>query len=155
MKYDYLKYWRVVREWFRFKHGLTVAEFDLLLFLYSEEYFTSTDFCRYEDIYTWDDQRFHKMKRDGWITQYRKATPGVPAVYNVSTKTKKMVGMVYKTLMMEAEIPEHRRRNKMFNKKVPFSHKMMREAIMRMNKEVRELRLRRAQESRDNSENQA
>lgn len=155
MKYDYLKYWRVVSQWFRYKYELTPAEFDLLLFLYSEDFFTSTDFCRYEDIFTWDDQRFAKMKKNNWITQYRKASPGVPAVYKVSEKTKRMVGRLYRTLAMEKEIPETDRRNGMFKKKVPFSHKMMREAIIRMNKEIRELRQHRAQESHDSSESQA
>jgi hypothetical protein len=37
---DYLKYWRVIRYYIKNKYGLTQADLDILLFLYSEQYFT-------------------------------------------------------------------------------------------------------------------
>ena len=36
---DYLKYWRVIRQFTKIKYGLTQSDLDMLFFLYSEKYF--------------------------------------------------------------------------------------------------------------------
>ena len=41
---DYLKYWRVVRYFIKAKYGLSQADLDILLFLYSEKYFSKDKF---------------------------------------------------------------------------------------------------------------
>ena len=38
-KNDYLKYWRVIRYFVKAKYGLSTADLEVLLFLYSEKYF--------------------------------------------------------------------------------------------------------------------
>ena len=44
---DYLKYWRVIRQYIKVKHGLCQADLDMILFLYSEKYF---DRDKFEDF---------------------------------------------------------------------------------------------------------
>ena len=49
MKYshDYLKYWRVIRYWVKAKYGIGTPDIDMILFLYSEDYFNKTKFIDY------------------------------------------------------------------------------------------------------------
>jgi len=42
--HDCLKYWRVIRYFIKAKYGLTTADLDMLLFLYSEEIFSKKKF---------------------------------------------------------------------------------------------------------------
>ena len=44
---DYLKYWRVIRQFVKIKYELTQADLDVLLFLYSEKYFDKNKFEEY------------------------------------------------------------------------------------------------------------
>ena len=66
-KYDYLKFWRVVRYWAKQKYGITTADLDMLLFLHSEGLFTRVQCENYGSLMSWDKQRFEKLLRDGWI----------------------------------------------------------------------------------------
>ena len=40
MQTDYLKYWRVIRYYVKAKYSISTGELDMLLFLYSEDYFS-------------------------------------------------------------------------------------------------------------------
>ena len=50
MKSDYLKYWRVVRQFIKVKHNLTQADLDILLFLKSEQYFSKDKFKEFDEL---------------------------------------------------------------------------------------------------------
>jgi len=69
---DYLKYWRVVRYFIKAKYGLTQADLDILLFLYSEKYFSKDKFDEFDELISWDEDRFDKLLRDGWLNVFRK-----------------------------------------------------------------------------------
>ena len=72
MQFDYLKYWRVVRYYIKSKHGLTQADLDVLLFLYSEKYFDKDKFQEFNELLSWDVKRFDKLLKDKWIEVFRK-----------------------------------------------------------------------------------
>ena len=59
---DYLKYWRVVRYFIKAKYGLSQADLDVLLFLYSEKYFSKDKFSDFNELISWDKMRFEKLK---------------------------------------------------------------------------------------------
>ena len=44
MQTDYLKYWRVIRYYVKAKYNISTGELDMLLFLYSEDYFSKDKF---------------------------------------------------------------------------------------------------------------
>ena len=69
--HDYLKYWRTIRYWIKAKYGLTTPDIEMMLFLYSEQMFTKTKFKRFEQIMSWDVNRFDRLLRDGWIHVWR------------------------------------------------------------------------------------
>ena len=69
---DYLKYWRVIRRWVKSNYGLGTVELEMLLFLYSESYFTKDTFDEYNQLMSWNKKRFSDLLRDGWIHVFRK-----------------------------------------------------------------------------------
>ena len=68
---DYLKYWKVIRQFTKIKYEVSQADLDMLMFLYSEKYFDKYKFEEYEKIFSWDRLRFDSLKRRGWIELFR------------------------------------------------------------------------------------
>jgi hypothetical protein len=136
---DYLKYWRVIRYFVKAKYGINTADLDILLFLYSESYFSKDKFNEFNELLSWDVLRFERLKREGWITVFRKKTFTKKALYEISYKGKRMVGNVYDKLNGDL-IPENRTVNPMFLKNVPYQHKVYRNYIKEMNAFIRQQR---------------
>ena len=133
---DYLKYWRVVRYWVKAKYGLTTPDLEMLLFLYSEQIFTKDKFSDFKEIMSWDKNRFERLRQEGWIIVWKKREGKNKALYEVSHKGKKVVGMVYKKLNGE-EISE---RNPLFLKSANYMSKVYRNMIIEMNKSIKRQR---------------
>jgi hypothetical protein len=143
--YDYLKYFRIVRYWAKRTHGVGLADIEMLFFLYSERLFKRTDFNDYEEIFSWDVSRFEKLLRDGWISVWRKAKGSESALYEVSYKGKRLMVSIYKKLSGEEKISESPQRNPIFKKDSPYTDKVYRRVIKKMNKTTEQQR-RHAQE---------
>jgi len=136
---DYLKYWRVIRYFIKAKYKITTGELDVLLFLYSEKYFSKDKFNEFDELISWDVNRFNKLLRDGWIVVFRKRQGKKKALYEVSYKGRRMLGSMYKKLSGE-EIPESPSVNPMFLKNVSYTDKVYRNMIIEMNKFIRQQR---------------
>ena len=113
---DYLKFWRVIRYFYKIKYGLNQADLDMLLFLYSESYFSKDKFIEFDELLSWDEHRFDRLLRDGWIQVFRKRMGARKALYDISYKGTRMVTEIYKKLNGE-EIPVSSSHNPMFKKK--------------------------------------
>ena len=142
--YNYLKYWKVIRYFVKSKYGITSADLDMLLFLYSEKYFGKKQFNDFNELLSWDELRFNRLLRDGWISVFRKRQGNKKTLYHLSHKGKRMITSVYKKLNGE-EIPMSESANPMFAKNVSYSDKVYRNMITRMNKYIREQRQRHSQ----------
>lgn len=136
--HDYLKYFRVVRYWAKRTHEVGLADLEMLMFLYSERLFTRTKFNEYEEIMSWDRERFESLRRRDFISVWRKAKGSESALYEVSYKGKRLVLSVYKKLAGEEVISESPGRNPIFKKDSPYTDKVYRRAIKIMNKNTRE-----------------
>ena len=136
---DYLKYWRVIRYFILKKYKLTTGELDVLLFLYSEKYFSKDKFNEFDELISWDVNRFDRLLRDGWVAVFRKRQGKKKALYEVSYKGRRMLGSMYKKLSGE-EIPESPSVNPMFLKNVSYTDKVYRNMIIEMNKFIRQQR---------------
>ncbi len=136
---DYLKYWRVIRYFIKAKYKINTGELDVLLFLYSEKYFSKDKFNEFDELISWDVNRFNKLLRDGWIVVFRKRQGKKKALYEVSYKGRRMLGSMYKKLSGE-EIPESPSVNPMFLKNVSYTDKVYRNMIIEMNKFIRQQR---------------
>jgi len=136
---DYLKYWRVIRQFVKIKYGLNQADLDMLLFLYSEKYFDRGKFEEFDSLLGWDKQRFEKLRQADWIVVFRKRMGARKAIYQLSIKSNRMIQSIYRKLSGE-EIPVSSANNKMFAKNVSYSDKVYRNMIIEMNKVIKQQR---------------
>ena len=137
--YDFLKNWAIIRKWAIITYGLkSTADLEILMFLYSEKLFTRTQFAEHSNFLSWDKDRFNRLLREDWIYIWRHRNHQETHLYEVSYKGKKMINSIYKKLLGLEPIPESVRRNKIFLKTAPFSHKTLAIAIKNHNKELKE-----------------
>ena len=114
---DCLKYWRVIRYFVKQKYGLTTADLDMLLFLYSEDIFSKEKFEEFDNLLSWDEDRFDRLLRDGWIEVFRRRRKKFKTLYGLTFKTQRVINSIYKKLSGE-EIPTDVSNNPMFAKNV-------------------------------------
>lgn len=139
-KEDYLKYWRVVRQFIKKKYNISQSEMDILLFLYSEKYFTKDSFDEFNQLISWDKSRWFRLVRDGWVINMtpNKGTPTrQKATYTVSTKTKAMIRYLYKLLDGE-QFSMHRTKNPMFKGTASYTDKVYRNYIRKINLDLKQ-----------------
>jgi DNA-binding MarR family transcriptional regulator len=136
---NYLKYWRVIREFVKVRYNLTQADLDMLLFLYSEKYFGQDKFKEYDLLLQWSTDRFHRLRKDGWIEKFRNQVAGRKALYRLTIKSTRMIQSVYRKLNGE-EIPVSPSSNKIFRKNVPYTHKIYKDMIIEMNNTIKQQR---------------
>ena len=135
--YDYLKYWKVVKQWARAKYNLSTADIEMMLFLYSEGLFTRSQFEEFDEIMSWNKNRFHQMVKDKWIIKWRERKGKQSTLYELGFSGKRLCTSIYKKLNKEETISEDRRRNPMFNPNTEYSNKVYRKMIKKMNDEVK------------------
>lgn len=135
--HNYLKFWRVIRYWIKAKHNIGTPEIDMILFLYSEEYFNKTKFKEFEELMSWDVKRFDTMLRDGWIHVWRKGHGKHTTLYELSYKGKRVANSIYKKLNGE-EIGESPNINPLFRKDATYMDKVYRNSIKEMNKFIKQ-----------------
>lgn len=136
-KNDYLKYWKVVRQWARSYYKLSIAEIEMLLFLYSEGPFTRGQFEEYNEIMSWDKKRFHNLLGNGWIIKWRERKGREATLYGLSFSGKRVCASIYKKLNKEEMVSEHRRKNPIFSSSAKYSEKVYRKLIKKMNREMK------------------
>ena len=136
MKSDYLKYWRVIRQWVKIRYQLSQGDLDMLLFLYTEDYFGKERYLEFVQLISWDQHRFNRLRSEGWIEIFRENNKGKKGIYTLSFKAKKMISSIYSKLDGD-EVPMNATNNPMFKKKVKFSDKVYRNMIKSMNAETK------------------
>jgi len=139
MNEDYLKYWRVIRYFIKAKYNLTTADLDMLLFLKSEPKFSKDKFDEFNELLSWDKNRFEKLKQEGWIEVFRVGNKAGQrrALYQLSYKAQRMLTSLYKKLSGE-EIPTSQSSNPMFAKNVSYTDKVYRNFILDLNAYIRD-----------------
>lgn len=136
---DYLKYYRVIRYFFCKKYKITYPDLELLFFLYSEKYFSRQDFDDYNELFSWDEHKFYRLKNAGWIEVFRQKKDYKRVIYKVSYKGIRMIDSFYKKLGGE-EIPESPSANPLFLRNVSYTDKVYRNMIKDMNKFIKQQR---------------
>ena len=136
---DYLKYWKVVRHYIKSKYDLTTADLDMLMFLKSEKYFSKDDFDEFNELLSWDKNRFESLRERGWIEVFRKRHGKKKAIYQLSYKAARVISSVYKKLEGE-EISESKSNNPLFLKNIGYMDTVFRNYIKKLNKAIRQQR---------------
>jgi hypothetical protein len=138
-KYDYMKYYRVIRYFVKAKYNISQPDLDILFFLYSEGYFTIDRFLEFDRLVNWDNKRFKRLRSEGWIENFRKPGGGQKGLYEISHKGKRLIDSIYKKLEGE-ELPSTAEHNPLYRKRVKSTDKIYKNFIERMNKELREMK---------------
>ena len=75
-KRDYLKYFRLARYYVRSKYKLKLGDLEMLLYLYSEGYFSKQVFHEYKQIMSWEKNKLERFIEEGWISVFREKVKG-------------------------------------------------------------------------------
>lgn len=136
--HDYMKYWRVIRYWVKAKYKIGTPDIDMLLFLYSEDIFNKTKFNEFDELMSWNVNRFDQLLKNGWIHVWRKKRGKETTLYELTYKAKRLVNLIYRKLNGE-EIGEDHRTNPLFRNDASFMDKVYRQSIIKLNEERKEL----------------
>jgi hypothetical protein len=128
-KSDYLKYWRVIRQYIKVKYNLTQADLEMLLFLNTEPYFTKDKFKEFDSVMSWERKRFDRLNQEGWIEGVKTFRVGRRMKYNLSYRASRLVAEVYNYLEGR-ELPVSEGTNPMFKRNVRYTDKVYRNFIM-------------------------
>ena len=101
------KYYRLVRKWACKTYDLKDAHLELLLYLDCKMFFTRNDFIQGVYTYSWDKNRWERLRKEGWIDVFkeRNRTTSKYAVYKVSMKGKQLITRIYRILLGEEDMP--------------------------------------------------
>ena len=119
-----LKYYRLVRKWACKTNELKDADLELLIYLNCKDRFTRNDFIDGVYTYSWDKNRWERLRRDGWIEtwRHRNRTTIKYSIYKTSFKCNLLISRIYKILLGEEDIPTSERniffKNKSYTDKV-------------------------------------
>jgi len=101
------KYYRLVRKWACKTYDLKDADLELLIYLDCKMFFTRNDFIQGVYTYSWDKNRWERLRKEGWIDVFkeRNRTTSKYTAYKVSMKGKKLITRIYKILLGEEDMP--------------------------------------------------
>ena len=127
-----LKHYRIIRKWACKTNKLTDADLELLIYLDAVDMFTKDDFKKGTYSFSWDNRRWNRLLKQGWITVWRKRnrTTQKYHIYKVSTKCKQLISRMYRIMIGEEDMP-----TKVFDNNSRYSFTVMRTAINNVNKD--------------------
>ena len=138
-KYNFLKYWRIVKYSVKRKYNLSEPDLEMLLYLYDEGRFDMDAFKEYSNIMHWDRNRFWKLKQKGFINIWREKNEvsNRKAIYELSITSSRICNLVYKRLLQEEKISEDPRINPVM-KGSSYTDRVYRIAIKKMNQKIKD-----------------
>ena len=130
------KYYRLVRKWACKTYDLNDADLELLIYLDCKGRFTRNDFINGTYTYSWDKNRWERLRRDGWIEpwRHRNRTTIKYTIYKTSFKCSQLISRIYRILLSQEDLPTSER-NKFFNNK-SYTDKVYNKAIDDMIKDI-------------------
>ena len=131
-----LKHYRIIRKWACKNYELNDADLELLIYFDCMDLFTREDFKIGTYSYSWDNRRWNRLLKEGWITVWRKhnRTTQKYNIYKVSFKCKQLISRMYRIMLGIEDIPTSLHRNKIMKGKT-YMDKVMITSINHVNKD--------------------
>ena len=131
-----LKHYRIVRKWACKNNGLNDADLELLIYFDCMDLFTREDFKIGTYSYSWDNRRWNRLLKEGWIIVWRvhNRTTQKYNIYKVSFKCKQLISRMYRIMLGKEDIPTSLHRNKIMKGK-SYMDKVMITSINNVNKD--------------------
>ena len=98
-----LKHYRVIRKWICKTCDIKEADLELLIYLDAIDLFTKDDFKKGTYSYSWDNRRWNRLLKKGWIKVWRERnrTTQKYNIYKVSLKCKQLIARMYRIMLGE------------------------------------------------------
>ena len=106
-----LKYYRLIRKWACKTYGLKDADLELLIYLDCKSRFTRNEFIEGAYTYSWDKNRWERLRKDGWIDVWRQRnrTTIKYSIYKTSFKCSQLISRIYRIMLAEEDLPTSER----------------------------------------------
>ena len=129
-----LKHYRIIRKWACKTCDLKDADLELLIYLDAIDFFTKDDFKKGTYSYSWDNRRWNRLLKEGWIYVWRERnrTTQKYNIYKVSVKCKQLIIRMYRIMLGEEYMPTTK-----LEKNNSYIYKVTRKAIDYANKDKR------------------
>ena len=130
------KHYRIIRKWACKNNNLTDADLEVLIYLDCMDLFSKHDFEQGVYSYSWDNRRWSRLLKEGWIKvwRHRNRTTQKYNIYKTSFKCSQLIMRIYRIVLGEDDIPTSARRNKLI-KGNSYTDKVMTQAIYNVNKD--------------------
>tara|TARA_R110002020_G_scaffold242470_2_gene455826 strand:+ start:151 stop:594 length:444 start_codon:yes stop_codon:yes gene_type:complete len=130
------KHYRIIRKWACKNNNLTDADLEVLIYLDCMGLFSKNDFEQGVYSYSWDNRRWSRLLKEGWIKvwRHRNRTTQKYNIYKTSFKCSQLIMRIYRIVLGEDDIPTSARRNKLI-KGNSYTDKVMTQAIYNVNKD--------------------
>ncbi len=130
------KHYRIIRKWVSKTCDIKEADLELLIYLDSLDLFTKQDFKTGTYSYSWDNRRWNRLLKDGWIVVWRKRnrTTQKYHIYKTSVRFKHLLSRIYRIILGEEDIPENSNSNKIM-KRNSYMDKVLSFSIENLNKD--------------------
>ena len=121
-----LKHYRIIRKWACKTNNLNDADLELLIYLDAIDLFNKDDFKKGTYSYSWDNRRWNRLLKEGWIVVWRRRnrTTQKYNIYKVSIKCKQLISRMYRIMLGEEDMP-----TKKLEKSNRYSYKVITKAI--------------------------
>lgn len=131
-----LKHYRIIRRWACRNNNLNDADLELLIYFDCLDLFTKHDFEIGTYAYSWDNKRWNRLLKEGWIVVWRNRnrTTQKYNIYKVSFKCKQLISRMYRIMLGEEDIPTSEKRNSIMRGKT-YTDKVLQTAINNVNKD--------------------
>ncbi len=129
------KHYRIIRKWACKNNNLNDADLELLMYLDALDMFTKQDFKIGTYAYSWDNRRWNRLLKEGWIVVWRQRnrTTQKYHIYKVSVKCKQLISRMYRIILGEEDIPTTKN-NKIFDRRT-YTDKVLSTSILNLNKD--------------------
>tara|TARA_R100000951_G_scaffold103211_2_gene95741 strand:- start:3517 stop:3951 length:435 start_codon:yes stop_codon:yes gene_type:complete len=126
------KHYRIIRKWACKTCDIKDADLELLIYLEALDMFTKDDFKKGTYSYSWDNRRWNRLLKQGWITVWRKRnrTTQKYHIYKVSTKCKQLISRMYRIILGEEDMPTRK-----LDKNNRYIYKVTAKAVAFVNKD--------------------
>jgi len=134
-----LKHYRIIRKWACKTNDLNDADLELLIYLDAMDMFKKDDFKKGTYSFSWDNRRWNRLLKQGWITVWRKRnhttqkrnhTTQKYHIYKVSYKCKQLISRMYRIMLGEEDMPTTK-----LEKSNRYSFKVMTKSVEYVNKD--------------------
>ncbi len=129
------KHYRIVRRWACKTYNLKDADLELLIHFDCIGLFTRKEYMDGTYTYSWDKDRWERLRREGWIVVWRQRNRITQkyTIYKVSFKCSQLISRIYRILLGDEDLPVSSR-NKIIDGN-SYSDKVMAKAIYMVNKD--------------------